>query len=189
MLTHLTPMKALLGAACAVSVLIAAKSAEAVEVRLRSDEPGLHYTLVAIEGDWAAGCEGVCRLTPPEGQYWLWVSGKPGSGVRLSRRKVTLVDDSHLTVRPVYQTPFILGLVLGVTGPLVFFAPVVVSVARHGDSPHESDAAVGLSWAAVIGGAAMTATGWALFGSNLKPTVEFSATRSQQGSVLLTGHF
>jgi hypothetical protein len=147
-----------------------------VDVVLRSDEPGLRFAL--YEGfqpsDYrraALACATPCTAKVPPGDYRLFVEGPPESDVRRSFRRISIDGPVALEVDPPSVTLRRVGLAGGVIGIVAMTVGIGLvaqgSPASGGRSERNTAGAIVL-----LSGAAVTATGWTLYGFNGGPGVD-----------------
>jgi len=159
------------------------RPANALKLHLWTAEPGLRLELYRGQDHPRKdppldACVHSCTLWEPPGRYRLLVAGRPGSDVHRSFRDFKLARSSDLTVRPPLRTPRAVGLAMGITGIPVLILGIGYFLVQTGmgvgtglNTPSQKLTAVTL----LGGGAALTVSGWILFGLNRKPTLKLTS--------------
>ena len=123
-------------------------------------------------------CAGSCVASVRPGDYEISVLAQ---GEETGTRRLELTKPERLVLTPPNERTRTLGLVLGITGSVVFEAGVIMSVFAYssalsdcggGDCNEVPDWVGPVGISAGLVGAVVMPIGWVMFGNNLRPRLE-----------------
>jgi hypothetical protein len=151
---------------------------QGVPIVIRNRAPDasiIEHRLVTVDGTVLGSCMGNCTFQVPPGTYVIQ-SGETDE-LRAGRQQIVASGPTMVDVEPGSKSSRTTGLVLGITGPVLFvvgfFGTFFVMVDRNvasdcdGGGPCAQDRPSYTPWVlSLVGGIAATTAGWVMFGTS-----------------------